>query len=161
MADLNAIAEEIEIKELRKTDEAVLVRVVEWGEWLPGTSSDAPPLPLHNGFTGFASGKTERLVDLLVSNTMQTKEVLVIDRDEGKENVVTYSYYVFQATLAQNITGNLLSSLLEVQRPTDEDEDAAKKKKSNLIVMQDGGLVTPNRAETKRASRLNDGDKHG
>jgi len=147
--------DEVDLEELRKTDEAVLVRVVEWGEWLPSAPSDTPSLPLHNGFTGFASGKTERLIDLLVSNTMQTKEVLVVDRDKVEETVVTYSYYVFQATLAQNITGNLLGGLLEVQRPTDKDEDAAKKKKSNLIVMQDGGLVTPNRAETKRANRLN------
>lgn len=150
---------DLEEESATKIDKGVLVRVVEWGEWLPTSASDLDQLPFHNGISGFCAGESERLIDILSQNTMKTKDVIVINRDDNSEKTVVYTYYVFQATLAQNVSTSLLESLISVQRPdTEGEEEAAKRKASNLIVMKKGELVEPTRAEVRRANRLNGGN---
>jgi hypothetical protein len=157
MTDNDQTELDIELDDLRKTDQAVMVRIVEWGEWIPSGGSDIEKLPLHNGYTGFSTGKSEKLIEVLAQNTMQDKLVTTVDRVSGKETDAIYTYYVFQAVLVQNVSENLLEGLMKVQRPIEPDPNTPRDKRSDLVVIQNGQPVKPNRQEVRRHVRKTSG----
>jgi hypothetical protein len=51
-------------------EQVVLIRIVEWTEWIPGTADKTlPQLQMHNGFTGVVTSRTEKLIDVGISGT--------------------------------------------------------------------------------------------
>lgn len=158
-----------ELRDLVQGEQPVLIRIVEWKEWLPGEpvslGRQRNPqngevkermLPMHNGFTGFASGKNERLLEVGVQGTGVTRVVKQIG-DDGSETEKMYGLYVFQAVLAQNTKGSVIDNLLLAQRPPEEEEpeksDNSRDKRNDLVIVEDGKerRHTPNRAQ-RRAS---------
>jgi hypothetical protein len=104
--------------------ETVLVRIVEWTEWIPGErSGEAPSLVMNQGVTGFETGKTERLLEVAVTGTGRTRNVRVNKLGEDDQDVVQYSLYAFQAVLAQNVSTQTFETLMEAQRPPAEHAD--------------------------------------
>jgi hypothetical protein len=116
----------------------VLVRVVEWTEWLPMIASEhLPQLNLQNGVSGFEAGENEKVVSIEVSRTGQTKEV-----DYGEEGKKRYMLYAFQAILAQNTRTDLIAAFIDDQGG---DRKGTTPRPSRLIT-PDG----PNRAARRR-----------
>lgn len=153
MADTNS-----EKEEATKADKAILIRVVEWGEWIPSNEATEPEvkgLKLNNGYTGVSAGESERLLELLSQNTLKEKTITIENRDTGREEKRKYIYYAFQATLAQNVSEPVIEELLELQRPPKVDPDAPRNRRDDLIVIKNGQPVSPNRAEIRRAERRN------
>lgn len=62
------------------TEQTVLIRVVEWTEWIPGTPDQSKSITMHNGITGLVTSASEKLVDV---NCMGTGKYL--DWDEEVE----------------------------------------------------------------------------
>jgi hypothetical protein len=120
----------------------VLVRIVEWTEWLPMIASEhLPQLGLQNGVTGFEAGENEKVVDIDVSRTGQTKEV-----DYGDEGKKQFQLYAFQAKLAQNVRTDLIATLIDNQGG---DKEGNRVMPSRLIT-PNGPPPTGNRAAKRR-----------
>lgn len=91
--------------------EALLIRVVEWTEWIPARPSEHESrLATHQGITAVETGKGEKLIDVQTTRLGQMKEI-----DEGDDKKSTYGLYAFQATLAQNASVGLAKSLIVAQ----------------------------------------------
>lgn len=141
-------------------EQTVLVRIVEWLEWMPGQQQG--PLAMTNGVTSFKSLKHERLIDLGVSGTGRNYEWEEEDDCEicngtgslgtdnfcdtcdgtGKLKITQhYGLYAFQAVLAQNTSDDLARSLVAAQAmPMEEelqrDKEAGRDRREDLIVVQ-------------------------
>ena len=103
-------------------EETVLVRIIEWTEWIPGQPSPQNrDLVMNQGFTGFTTGKSERLLEVAVSGTGVSRRVRVKSENDDEQKVIPYSLYAFQAVLAQNVNESTFDTLMEAQRPPAED----------------------------------------
>jgi hypothetical protein len=121
-------------------EQTVLVRIVEWLEWMPGQQQG--PLAMTNGVTSFKSLKNERLIDLGVSGTGRNYEWEEDDLDnEGEKITQHYGLYAFQAVLAQNMSDDLARSLIAAQAmPMEEelqrDKEAGRDRREDLLVVE-------------------------
>jgi hypothetical protein len=114
----------------------VLVRHVEWTEWLPIAADDNEPrLSMANGVTGFEAGKNERLLTVEGVGTQRIKNVT----EEGMTS--RFMLYVFKATLAQNVHTSIVPSLVDAQG---SNQDGDIQKPSQIALPGDG--QGPNRA---------------
>jgi len=117
----------------------VLVRLVEWSEWVPvGQDEKEPRLTLANGVTGFEAGENERLLTVEAVGTQRIKHVT----EEGLSK--RFMLYAFKATLAQNVHTTMVSTLVAAQGSNDEGEVQKPQPPSGLIT-PDG----PNRAQRR------------
>jgi predicted transcriptional regulator len=117
----------------------VLVRLVEWSEWVPvGQDEKEPRLTLANGVTGFEAGENERLLTVEAVGTQRIKHVT----EEGLSK--RFMLYAFKATLAQNVHTTMVSTLVTAQGSNDEGEVQKPQPPSGLIT-PDG----PNRAQRR------------
>jgi hypothetical protein len=68
------------------TEQTVLIRVVEWTEWMPGKPDQTNMLNVHNGITGLATSKSEKLVDVGITGlnrNLDFEEELECEECEG------------------------------------------------------------------------------
>jgi hypothetical protein len=130
-------------------EETVLIRIVEWTEWLPGQQDESSELVLNQGVTGFQTGKTERLLEVAVSGTGRNRRIRIQNDDSGKVTTVPYALYAFQAVLAQNVSKPVFDSLMAVQRPPKEGSNS----KEIIVTNQMPGKVPPPPPKKKRRNR--------
>lgn len=158
-------------------EEPVMIRVVEWTQWLPATDievlvtgvdprSGQPqfrPLPMHNGITGFVTDKNEKVLEVGVQATGQTKTLDTdeIDEESGEPNQQMYGLYVFQAVLATNVSANFLTNAIKAQddvrleleeKARKKREDEGRDKRSDLLVVE-GGQTVPNTPPNRKERR--------
>jgi hypothetical protein len=111
----------------------VLVRVVEWSEWLPvGQDENEPRLTVANGVTGFEAGENEKVLTVEGVGTQRIKHVT----DEGLTK--RFMLYAFKATLAQNVHTTLVATLVEAQGSNQEGEEQKPSKIVTPPPMQPG-----------------------
>jgi hypothetical protein len=122
----------------------VLIRQVEWSEWLPVSQDEHEPrLVIANGVTGFEAGENEKVLSVDGVGTQIFK--LVEDKEqEGLSQ--RFMLYAFKATLAQNVHTTLVATLVEAQGSNQEGE-AQVKRPSGLITPD--GAAGPNRAQRR------------
>jgi hypothetical protein len=140
MPDKNLHDKVVDEAKEAEQEETVLVRIVEWLEWMPGKQQG--PLAMTNGITSFKSLKHERLIDLGVTGTGRNYEWEEDDPDnEGEKITHHYGLYAFQAVLAQNTSDDLARSLLAAQAmPMEEelqrDKEQGRDRREDLVVVQ-------------------------
>jgi hypothetical protein len=146
-AKLAAMTEESEDDEFEGFDEAagqtrgVLVRLVEWTEWIPiGISEHLKGLSVANGLTGFEAGENEKVVSIETLDTNRRKRVPM---DDDPQQHIEYSLHVMKAVLANNVSTDLLKQLVELQGGDREGSEPTGK-----IVIPDA--PQPNRAARRR-----------
>jgi hypothetical protein len=121
----------------------VLVRLVEWSEWIPIGQDDTEPLmTVANGVSGFEAGKNERLLTVEAFGTQRLKHV---DVDGLSQR---FMLYAFKATLAQNVHTTMVSTLVAAQGSNDEGEVQKPQQPSGLITPDNG--PGPNRAARRK-----------
>jgi hypothetical protein len=109
----------------------VLVRVVEWTEWLPvAADENEPRLTMANGVTGFEAGRSERLLTVEGIGTQRLKHV----EEDGLTR--RFMLYAFKATLAQNVHTSLVPTLVEAQGS--HEEGKVQKPQQSRIITPDG-----------------------
>jgi hypothetical protein len=119
----------------------VLVRLVEWTEWIPVRISDhLKGLSVANGLTGFEAGENEKVVSIESLDTNRRKRVPM---DDDPQQYIEYSLHVMKAVLANNVTTDLLKQLVDLQGGNREGTEPTGK-----IVMPDA--PSPNRAQRRR-----------
>jgi hypothetical protein len=119
----------------------VLVRQVEWSEWLP-VSQDAhePRLTIANGVSGFEAGENERVLSVDGVGTQIFKHVEGEQEGSGQR----FMLYAFKATLAQNVHTTLIPTLVEAQGSNQQGEEQVKRP---------SGIITPNGPGPNRQAR--------
>lgn len=158
-------------------EQPVLIRVVEWTEWLPaslvkiGEKSDprdptgatmmTESFPVHRGYTGFVGGANEHLVDIAVQATGRNKMVeLDEDGEDGKPLTVLYGHYAFQAILAHNVSAENLAGIMDGQnaplkladeRQAQDPRRNGRDRRGDLIIPGEPtpGAVPPMRGDQK------------
>lgn len=121
----------------------VLVRLVEWSEWIPvGQDETEPLMTVANGVSGFEAGKNERLLTVEAFGTQRLKHV---DIDGLSKR---FMLYAFKATLAQNVHTTMVSTLVTAQGSKDEGEVQKPQQPSGLITPDNG--PGPNRAARRK-----------
>lgn len=111
----------------------VLVRQVEWSEWLPVSQDENEPrLTIANGVTGLEAGRNEKVLSVDGLGTQIFKNVV----EEGLTK--RYMLYAFKATLAQNVHTSLIPAMIEAQGSNQEGE-AQVKRPSGLVVPDHDG----------------------
>jgi hypothetical protein len=119
----------------------VLVRQVEWSEWLPVSQDEHEPrLTIANGVTGFEAGENERVLSVDGVGTQIFKQAQAEQEDAGQR----FMLYAFKATLAQNVHTTLIPTLVEAQGSNQEGEAQVKRP---------SGIITPNGPGPNRAQR--------
>lgn len=119
----------------------VLVRIVEWSEWIPiSLSKHLKGLSLANGVTGFEAGEHEKVVSIESVDTNKRKRVPM---DDDPEQYTEYSLHVMKALLANNVSTDLLERMIELQGGNREGVEPSGK-----IVIPDA--VKPNRAQRRK-----------
>jgi hypothetical protein len=139
----------------RTTDNipAALVRVVEWMEWLPayrvtlGEHFDQQRgrtiqrnAALHQGYTGFRLRKGERIENITVQPTGQSKEFPIDNSDSDTEPEI-YGLYLFQALLVEQTSETIVNSKLKAQNEPLAKADQAKQqggrnRKDDLVIVK-------------------------
>ena len=166
----------------RENEQTVMIRVVEWADWIPATEFAElaevqdprsremvkQKMPMHNGFSGFVADRNERLLDVAIQGTGH-KKIVELDNnqddlpDDEKEHMsvkkpqVVFGRYVFQATLARNVTPEFLEGVRDGQlAPLREQEEREKTegrdRRSDLIVIEnkvDAPPPPPNRNQRR------------
>ena len=147
-AALEADEEELEsikgaFDETMANTRGVLVRQVEWSEWLPvAQDENEPRLTIANGVTGFEAGESERVLSVDGLGTNIYKHV----KEEGLEK--RFMLYAFKATLAQNVHTTLIPTLVEAQGSNKEGEEQVKRP-SGLVVPDGAPPAGPNRHQRR------------
>jgi hypothetical protein len=169
--DLQEIKEaDEEIAQESASNEAmqpVLVRIVEWTEWIPATLVElgerADPrdptgkntvmqkMPMHRGYTGFVGGSNEHMVDIAVEATGHQRLIELDENGEdGKPLKVMYGLYAFQAVLARNVPQEFLDGVMDGQnkpltraeeREIENQGQNGRDRRKDLIIV--GGAPTP------------------
>jgi hypothetical protein len=125
----------------------VLIRQVEWSEWLPvSQDGNEPRLTIANGVTGFEAGESEKVLSVDGVGTQIFKEVKDPDEPGLSQR---YMLYAFKATLAQNVHTSLVATLVDAQGSNQEGEEQVKKRPSGLITPDDGMPQGPNRHQRR------------
>lgn len=127
-------------------EQTVLVRIIEWTEWLPGKKDENAEIVLSDGITGFIAGKNERLLEVAVSGTGVNRRVIVEGENGAEDKTLQYGLYAFQAVLAQNVEQGALENVLALQRPMDLPEV----KESGIIVTQQMPPQPPTNRQQRR-----------
>jgi hypothetical protein len=118
----------------------VLIRQVEWSEWLPvGQDEHEPRLTIANGVTGFEAGENEKVLNVDGVGT----QIFKLVKEEGLER--RFMLYAFKATLAQNVHSTLVATLVDAQGSNLEGEEQVKRP-SGLVVPDGQG---PNRQQRR------------
>lgn len=121
----------------------VLVRLVEWSEWIPvKLSPHLKGLSVANGLTGFEAGEHEKVVSIETMDTNRRKRV-PLDDDPNQYN--EYSLHVIKAVLANNVRTELLHQLIDLQGGNREGNEPSAK-----LVLPDA--PKPNRAQRRKMS---------
>lgn len=125
------------------TEQTVLIRIVEWSEWIPGELDQTGSMNMHNGVTGLVTSASEKLIDVGVMGTGKNldweedvgcpdcngegghsvinedgEQWAVCERCEGNSKIkqkVHFGLYAMQATLAQNVSPAVLKALHHAQ----------------------------------------------
>lgn len=119
----------------------VLIRLVEFTEWVPVTLDDnIKKLTLANGFTGFEAGEHEKVVSIDTVDTNQRKRVPL---DDDPTQSVEYSLHVIKVVLANNVSTDLLNQMIELQGGREEGI-----RPTGQIIIPDAPM--PNRAARRR-----------
>lgn len=63
------MSDESEFDAIDDTEQIVLIRIVEWTEWIPGHPDQTGALNMHNGITGFVTSASEKLIEANVMGT--------------------------------------------------------------------------------------------
>jgi hypothetical protein len=136
--------EELDLDQLTKSDKAVLIRVVEWSEWLPASlkKGNKHSVKIHNGYTAIATGDKEKLLRVEGSGIGDSRIITETDEETGETVQHEYGFYVFQATLAQNISDTLAESLMAAQRPPELTQEV-RDRKDDLVIVQNGVKAPP------------------
>jgi len=129
-------------------EQTVLVRVVEWTEWLPGKKDENAEIVLSDGITGFVAGKNERLLEVAVSGTGVNRRVTVEGENGAEDQILHYGLYAFQAVLAQNVDESALTNALGLQRPMDLPK--VQTKDTGLVVTQNMPKPPPTNRHQRR-----------
>lgn len=144
-AAIEADEEELEsirgaFDETMEDTRGVLIRQVEWTEWLPvGQDEHEPRITIANGVTGFEAGRNEKVLNVDGVGTQIFKAV----EEEGLTR--RFMLYAFKATLAQNVHTTLVSTLVEAQGSNKEGQEQVKRP-SGLVVPDGQG---PNRQQRR------------
>ncbi len=102
-----------EFDEASGTTRGVLVRIVEWSEWMPVKRDDhLKGLTVVNGVTGFEAGEFEKVVSI---DTMDTNKHKRVPADDGTDGYTEYSLVVMKAVLANNVSTDLLHNMIDLQ----------------------------------------------
>jgi hypothetical protein len=131
--------------------QTVLVRVIEWTEWIPGKKDENAEIVLSDGITGFVSGKNERLLEVAVSGTGVNRRVTVEGENGTEDTILHYGLYAFQAVLAQNVQEDALTNALALQRPMDLPK--VQTKESGLVVTQNMPQAMPKPPNNRQQRR--------
>jgi hypothetical protein len=114
--------------EAKKT-QTVVVRIVEWAEWIPApTMADLAPStdprtgekvmqkkPMHTGITSFETLPHENVLEVSIFGTGYSKVIELDEDDEdGDPKVMGFGRYVFQAVLAHNLAEDNRASFDDV-----------------------------------------------
>jgi hypothetical protein len=144
MADEQIEEQELDLDQLTKSDKSVLIRVVEWAEWLPASlkKGNSHSVKIHNGYTAIATGDNEKLLRVEGSGIGDSRTVSETDEKTGETIKHEYGFYVFQATLAQNISDTLAESLMNAQRPPELISEI-RDRKDDLFIVQNGVKAPP------------------
>lgn len=119
----------------------VLVRLVEWTEWLPvAADENEPRLTVANGVTGLEAGKSEKVLTVEAMGTQRIKHV----EEDGLTR--RFMLYAFKATLAQNVHTSLIPSLVNAQGGNEEGE---VQKPSQIALPGDMPMPGPNRNQRR------------
>lgn len=150
-----------------KMDDVVLVRVLEWTEWIPckkeilatipGDPTASPGSPasksreqgmyVHNGFSAMSTGTNEKLVNLETVHTGVMKAIVPDDIEDPKdEDLMYYEAIAFKAVLALSMDERVAGSIINAQRaPVDKDEEREKQeqeegrdKRADLVIVENG-----------------------
>lgn len=166
-----------EVEEEFDAEQHVLIRVIEWTEWLPaslvkigekpdprdptGSTMMTESFPVHRGYTGFVGGKNEHLVDIAVQATGRNKMVELDENGEdGSPLTVLYGHYAFQAILAHNVKAERLRGVMDGQneplkradeRQADNPRKNGRDRRGDLIIPGEPspGAIPPMRGEQK------------
>lgn len=116
-----------------ETGERLLIRLVEWTDWIPGEPDEnirgaGGKLHMHDGITGVMTGKGEKLIDFGMSGTGVNKDVV---RGAGTKK---FGCYAFSAVFAQNISEDTYRKIKAAQGGPGIEPDAGRDKKQDLIV---------------------------
>lgn len=139
-------------KQADDNERVIMVRLVEWTEWMPSVpDKNIPQLGMSNGVTGFAAGKTERLLEVGVSGTGQNRKSKAKHPETGDEVEVIHGLYAFQAVLAQEVSASVLEQQRALQAPP---EEAGRDKAKDLIITDrmpapNGSQQQPNRKQRR------------
>jgi hypothetical protein len=179
--------QDIPDEELDDREQTVLIRICEWTEWIPGSPDPASgKIFVHNGVTSFMTTQAEKLVDVSLMNTGQkldwTEEVECEDCDatgrksdevhgateagqvceicEGAgyiDKAVHYGLYAMQATLAVNVSPQLVSALMAAQNLAMVEEQERRReqgrdKRADITVVE-RGKERPNRPRPRKKRR--------
>jgi len=121
----------------------VLVRQVEWTEWLPiGQDEHEPRMTIANGVTGFEAGKNERL--LTVEGLGIQSRIKHVTEDGLTKR---FMLYAFKATLAQNVHTTIVPQLVNAQGSNQEGEIQEPQRPSGLVTPD--GAPPPNRSQRR------------
>lgn len=108
---------------------ALLLRVEEWAAWFPlHQDPQMTQLQAVSGETGIQLYPNERLVDIDLVTTQQTRTVPMKD-DDNKPINVRVKLCVFRATLARTVMGML---------PEDKMPDTEQIPNKNSLIIPDG-----------------------
>lgn len=147
----------------------VLVRIVEWKEWLPGESSIlatmqhpqtgqeiAKKVTLHKGVSGFKAAENEQLLELSVTGSGETKEMTYKD-EEGKSVTAIYGLYLFQAVLAQNnvefeeaVKKQADARMEHGDKAVEHAKNKGRNRAEDLIIVQNGQANVPSPQPKKK-----------
>jgi hypothetical protein len=164
----------LEVPDMDDTEQVVLIRIVEWTEWIPGHPDQTGSLNMHNGFTGFVSSASEKLLSANVMGTGKnldfacarcggSGEVEVQDarpydvKCEECSGVGKFHYglYAMQATLAQNVSTNVYEALqaaqnLPIMEEFERQKSQGRDKRDDLVVVEHKKPPPPPRKKRKR-----------
>lgn len=148
-------------------ENAVLIRLKEWTEWLPMQTDDhADDLSMAGGYTALKADDNERLVELHVTGTgrnyrweEEIEEAVVAEGEDKPTRSMRYGLYAFQGLFARNVPADNALELIdsqakpmaeELQRDKEREQDPASKL---VIVDEHGGDMRPNKPKVKRDGR--------
>jgi hypothetical protein len=167
------------------TEQTVLIRIVEWTEWIPGAPDQSGSLNMHNGITGLVTSSSEKLIEVGVMGTgknLDWEEEVECEQCEGTGKVegsekaiggaemqdcekcegtgkvtklVHYGLYAMQATLAQNVSPNVLKSLtfaqsMPILEQFERQKSQGRDKRDDLVVVEHKKPPPPPRKKRKR-----------
>ena len=114
----------------------VLIRVVEWTAWIPQQKDSNSTLYMSQGVTGFQATDNEKVLEVAVSSTGQSRHIPVENEDGSPQNV-RHGLYAFQAVCAHETDEEIPQSSVpegatgqHIVMPGHQNREARRKKRS-------------------------------